>query len=270
LPPELTSAQGRRERLLAAKAELIRQAEEQQRQERAERERLAEHVPPRGLPAVGSGRPDPQDRLNLSDPESTLTPGKKEKFIQGYNAQLSVSVPSEKDEPSLILAAAVARDTNDLRQLEPMTRQTVENLQAAPIEVLVDRGYDNTAHMVVVEKNYGSRVVCPPVHVANQKPEPATRYRWEKERRRRRDERRERFQSAEEQTLYQRRNTTVEPAFGIIKDALGFTRFRLRGLAKVQMEWRLVGLAFNCRRLAHARAVARAQKAAAMAAQKAA
>ena len=32
--------------------------------------------------------------------------------------------------------------------------------------------------------------------------------------------------------------------------ALGFTRFRLRGLAGVRSEWLLVSLAFNCRRLA--------------------
>jgi hypothetical protein len=50
--------------------------------------------------------------------------------------------------------------------------------------------------------------------------------------------------------LYRLRKITVEPAIGIIKAALGFRSFRLRGLAKVRTEWILVSLALNCRRLA--------------------
>jgi hypothetical protein len=48
---------------------------------------------------------------------------------------------------------------------------------------------------------------------------------------------------------YARRKQTVEPVFGIIKSGLGFTRFHLRGLAKVASEWTLIALADNCRRL---------------------
>ena len=48
---------------------------------------------------------------------------------------------------------------------------------------------------------------------------------------------------------YARRKQTVEPVFGIIKAALGFTRFHLRGLANVAAEWTLIALAYNCRRL---------------------
>jgi len=48
---------------------------------------------------------------------------------------------------------------------------------------------------------------------------------------------------------YARRKQTVEPVFGIIKAALGFTRFHLRGLAKVTAEWTLIAIAYNCRRL---------------------
>jgi hypothetical protein len=48
---------------------------------------------------------------------------------------------------------------------------------------------------------------------------------------------------------YALRKQTVEPVFGIIKSALGFTRFHLRGIAKVTSEWTLIALAYNCRRL---------------------
>jgi hypothetical protein len=46
-----------------------------------------------------------------------------------------------------------------------------------------------------------------------------------------------------------RRKQTVEPVFGFIKAALGFTRFHLRGIANVTSEWPLIALAYNCRRL---------------------
>lgn len=38
--------------------------------------------------------------------------------------------------------------------------------------------------------------------------------------------------------------------FGIIKSVLGFRRFGLRGLEKVNLDWQLVSAAFNCRRVA--------------------
>ena len=52
-------------------------------------------------------------------------------------------------------------------------------------------------------------------------------------------------------TLYALRKQTIEPVFGIIKAAMGFRRFSLRGLAKVRTEWTLVTLAYNLKRLFH-------------------
>ena len=48
---------------------------------------------------------------------------------------------------------------------------------------------------------------------------------------------------------YKKRKETVEPVFGIVKAAMGFTRFRLRGLKNVATEWMLTALASNCRRM---------------------
>ena len=36
---------------------------------------------------------------------------------------------------------------------------------------------------------------------------------------------------------YRLRKQTVEPVFGIVKEAMGFRRFLLRGLGKVEGEW---------------------------------
>ena len=49
--------------------------------------------------------------------------------------------------------------------------------------------------------------------------------------------------------LYRKRKQTVEPVFGIIKTAIGFRRFSLRGIGKAATEWTLVTLAYNCKRM---------------------
>ena len=57
------------------------------------------------------------------------------------------------------------------------------------------------------------------------------------------------FESEEGKSRYKKRKQTVEPVFGIIKSAIGFTRFHLRSREKVAPEWLVVALAYNCRRL---------------------
>jgi len=49
--------------------------------------------------------------------------------------------------------------------------------------------------------------------------------------------------------LYAKRKCSVEPVFGIIKAAMGFRQFLLRGLELVAGEWDLVCMAYNIKRL---------------------
>ena len=58
-----------------------------------------------------------------------------------------------------------------------------------------------------------------------------------------------RLRTAEGRAKYKLRQQTVEPVFGIIKSVLGFRQFLLRGLEKVGLEWQLVCLAYNLKRL---------------------
>ena len=58
-----------------------------------------------------------------------------------------------------------------------------------------------------------------------------------------------RLQTASGKALYKLRKQTVEPVFGIIKEVLGFRRFSLRGRAKVALEWTLVCVSYNLKRL---------------------
>ena len=60
---------------------------------------------------------------------------------------------------------------------------------------------------------------------------------------------RKKMAQSEYSARYRLRQQTVEPVFGIVKQAMGFRQFLLRGIDKVQGEWGLVMLAYNCRRL---------------------
>ncbi len=51
-------------------------------------------------------------------------------------------------------------------------------------------------------------------------------------------------------TAYRRRKWLAEPPNGWIKNVLGFRQFSMRGLHKVQAEWKLVCMAMNLRRMA--------------------
>ena len=58
-----------------------------------------------------------------------------------------------------------------------------------------------------------------------------------------------RLRTPEGRKLYAQRKQTPEPVFGIIKSALGFRQFSLRGLDRVRGEWRLVTRAWNVKRM---------------------
>lgn len=241
LPAELANAQARRARLLAAREELQRQAQARH----DEREQQRRERPPGDKPRRVPPEPRPTDTINLTDPDSTLTPTARQRYVQGYNAQLAVSAQGV----GLIVAADVVRDTNDRQQLQPMVEQAVHNMGTAPARVLADTGYDHTHQILAVEQRYGTQVLCPPA--PGRAPAAVeSRSPWCRLRKRQREERRARLRAPENWALYRQRGLTVEPALGIIKSALGFVRFGLRGLNKVRAEWLLVSLAFNCRRLA--------------------
>lgn len=241
LPRELAQAQARRARLLQAKAQLEQQARARQEQHEAHRR----HQPPGDWRSPPGAAPRRGDTINPTDPDSTLTRARAASCIQGDNAQVAVSAQG----PSLIVAADVVRDANDLQQLQPMSQQIHHNV--GPVaQLLVDTGYENTRQILAVEQQHGLQVLCPPAAIHNTKDPVQAKSRWGRTRKIIRQQLRERLATPWGQKLYRLRRCTVEPAIGIIKHTLGFVRFSLRGLPKVKLEWHLVCLAFNCRRLA--------------------
>jgi len=94
--------------------------------------------------------------------------------------------------------------------------------------VLADGGYVNVDEFDGLEKEHVE------VYVALTGEDPNKRtydYRPVRERPRK---------NAEGKEIYARRAATVQPAFGIIKEAMGLRQFLLRGLQRVKLEWGLV------------------------------
>jgi len=169
-------------------------------------------------------------------------------FEQAYNAQAAVETDSR-----LIVAARVSDAPNDKEQLVP-TVQAVPAIVRAQVEaVLVDKGFYSAAAVAAVEAGGGPTVYAAvektghhrSVADLEQRPEPlpppASGGPVERMR--------HRLQTPAGRERYRLRQQTVEPVFGIIKEALGFRRFSLRGLAGAELEWTLVCLAYNFRRL---------------------
>ena len=92
------------------------------------------------------------------------------------------------------------------------------------------------------------QVHCPPQKLAAQPSSGRQRLRLWQQRRARRAE----LDQPAVQKLYRRRAVSSEPCFHVIKRLLGFSQFSLRGLPKVNLEWNLVALAYNCRKITRA------------------
>lgn len=172
---------------------------------------------------------------------------KAHEYRQAYNAQAVVCAEGSQ----LIVAATMATTPSD----QPTFAATILGMEQTiglPLTVLADAGYASGAAVAALE----ARGIEPLVAIARTQPHRPYDFRPPPEPK---PERRvtepwrlamtAKLASDDGKARYKKRKQTVEPVFGIIKSAMGFTRFHLRGLANVAAEWLLVALAYNCRRL---------------------
>ena len=193
--------------------------------------------------------PPPERQTNLTDPDSSIMrKSARHEYRQAYNAQAIVDAEGSQ----LVLATNVLATSNDRQDFDAF----IDDLCSAhgkPQTLLADAGYAAEAIVEGLQR----RNIEPLIAVARQseprpydfrpprksdKPPPAINAAW-------RQGMVEKLQTDEAKTQYRKRKCTVEPVFGIIKSILGFTRFQLRSMEKVKMEWMLVALAYNCKRL---------------------
>lgn len=263
IPAEIERREDRIAKLKAAKAVIEERAKERIAKEKAEHEsKLAARAAqaaatgkkPRGrAPKAPSEEPAPGDQMNFTDPESRIMPmsGSKD-FEQCYNAQAAVEVQSR-----LIVGATVVQAPNDKEQLVPGIA-AVSPVISSIANVLADSGYHSEAAVKQVEQDAAGQPTGTTVYAATKR---IHHQRSVRDLEKREDppppppgasatERMaQRTSTAAGRALYKLRQQTVEPVFGIIKSAMGFRQFSMRGLEKAQLEWTLVSASYNLKRL---------------------
>jgi hypothetical protein len=229
------------------------QPEYEAKQARRAAQREAGQKPRGSEPVPPSATPDPKAQYNFTDPESRIMKaGNGAHFEQAYNAQAAV------DEHMLIVGARVSTAPNDKEQLAP-TVAAISPVVAAEVKaVLTDSGFFSAAGVQAVEQTPAGSPTGMTVYAAVEKishhktvadllppPEPAAPGPAASAK----EVMAHRLKTAAGKALYKLRKQTVEPVFGIIKEVMGFRRFLLRGRVKVGLEWTLVCVSYNLKRM---------------------
>ncbi|MDI3511408.1 MAG: hypothetical protein PWQ61_2173 [Betaproteobacteria bacterium] len=228
----------RREARLQAITEARRRLEQRQREAELERGRSPDDKPRGGRYKREFGVPEDKAQDNFTDPDSRIMKHASGGFDASYNAQTAVD-----DEAHIIVAAELTNCASDAGELPTMLQAVQGNLGELPQQVLADTGYkaeavfealaDSGCDLVVALGREGKQAL----HFDPQR-SPHTAAMADK------------LQTDEGKAAYRRRKWIAEPPNGWIKNVLGFRQFSLRGLHRVQAEWKLVCLALNLRRMA--------------------
>ena len=254
LPEELSRRERLKERLDRASEELKARARRRAESERAEHERKVAARDARKAkgrpPKPPSEEPRPDEQVNLTDADSGLMRrSERHEYRQAYNAQAVVDAEGSQ----LVLGCRVSRSATDRGEL-------VADVDAVPSAVgtaecaLADNGYASGSEVAELEGRGMDVLVATGAegrrrrrHDFRPKPESESppkepKAAWLKTMR-------ERLEEPENRERYRLRKQTVEPVFGVVKQAMGFRQFLLRGIDRVEGEWALVMLAYNCKRL---------------------
>jgi transposase len=230
-----------------------RQGEYEAKKAARQQEREAGKKPRGQEPVRPSEDPDPKAQYNFTDPESRIMKaGSGQHFEQAYNVQAAV------DEAMLIVGERVSTAPNDKQELAATVAAISPVVKEAVKGVLADSGFYSEAAVAAVEQTAEGTASGITVYAAVGKhshhkrvadllpqPEPAVPGPGATAR----EIMAYRLQTKTGKTLYKLRKQTVEPVFGIIKEVMGFRRFHLRGRAKVSLEWTLVCVSYNLKRL---------------------
>jgi transposase len=254
LPAELARREDRLARIEAAMRRLEAQAKaeaaaERQRRADAEAERQRTGQKRRGkAPTPVEDSPDDKAQSNFTDPELHIMRTNNKGWEYCGNAQASVDGACQ-----IILACDVTEASNDKQQAEPLAQATLATLAQAGLErpkdgagaaqsipATLDNGYYSEAAVAALETLGFDPYIATgrQQHHVPQAEAPATPATVQ-------ERMAAKVRTPEGKALYARRKVIVEPVFGQIKEARGFRRFLLRGLATIRGEWRLVCLTHN-------------------------
>jgi transposase len=258
LPAELGRRQGRLATIEAAMKRLEAEAKaaadaEQQRRDEAEAQRQRTGTKRRGrAPGPIVATPAETAQTNFTEPELPIMRTANKGWDCCGNAQASVD-----DGCQIILACDVTDQCNDKQQAEPMAQATRDQLDQAGIAPAADEAGFRPLIPAALDTGYFSGPAVEAMeregfdpHIATERQrhhsattpaasEPASEPTTVKE------TMQAKLKTAAGRAVYARRKVIVEPVFGQIKEARGFRRFLLRGLAQIRGEWRLVCLTHN-------------------------
>ena len=194
--------------------------------------------------------PRAEEQTNLTDPDSAIMrKSARHEYSQAYNAQAAV----DADGTMLVLAGDVMSTSNDREAVDTLL-EAMEKGERRPKTLLADSGYAGEDVVKTIEE-YGIEPLIavrreqeprpydfrPPPDKPKMRKNITTPWRLDMI---------DKLKSERCRQEYKKRKQSVEPVFGIIKSAIGFTNFRLRGIKKVQLEWTLMTLAYNCKKMA--------------------
>ena len=251
VPEEIARREKRLEAIEQARGRLEQRARERAEQEARRREQEAEERAQEGKPEKHYRKdpdetPKAREQENFTDPESRIMKdGATKGYVQAYNCQIAVD-----DEKRIIVAAAVNNVAADVGELVPMLDEVNETLGVYPRRATADAGYKSEENFAALEKRgvdgyvacgrevYDERVSAPHGCI----PRAATLT----------ERMKRKLLTKAGRAIYRKRKHVAEPPIGWIKSVLGFRQFSMRGLPKVDGEWKLVCTAINLRRMAAA------------------
>ena len=236
LPQELRRREDRLASIRAAKARLEARAREAD--EGRGRGPGEKRNPRGGRPYKRDyGEPEEKAQDNFTDPDSRIMKTSAEGYQQCYNAQVAVDGAEQ-----LIVSAAVSSNASDQGWLAPLVADVETTHGSRPTVVLADAGYCNEADLGKIGELGVDGYVALGREGRREVAVDAEKHPWKARMAKK-------LATASGRAQYAERKWLSEAPLGWIKEALGFRRFSVRGLHKVQGEWDLVCLALNIKRM---------------------
>jgi hypothetical protein len=178
-------------------------------------------------------------RISKTDPDARFL-RERSGFVMGYTGEIAVN------QEHLIVAQRVTQNTTDNESLIPMLEEAERQTGTSTEQAVADSGFFSLENIEGLEQR-GVDVYLPDSNLARElnTGRRCKRLRLTSTQRRMR----QKLRSPAGRAVYAKRKGLVEPVLGTLKEQRGMKRFRLRGLAKVSIEFTLATIAYNLTRL---------------------
>jgi transposase len=178
-------------------------------------------------------------KMSQTDPDARFL-RERGGFVMGYTGEIAVN------QKHLIVAQRVTQNTTDNDSLIPMIEEAERQTGNRTEQALADAGFFSLDNIDQLEQR-GVDVYLPDSNLARElnTGQRCKRLQLTPTQRRMR----QKLRSSAGRAVYGKRKGLVEPVLGTLKEQRGMNRFRLRGLAKVSIEFTLAAISYNLTRL---------------------